>query len=473
MAQHVFLSYSSHDKPTAETVCAAMEAGGIPVWMAPRNILPGSDYGASIIEALEGAQAIVLVFSSHSNASPHIKREVERAVNKGIAIIPLRIENVMPSKSLEYFISTQHWLDAFTPPLERHWKHLVETMQVLLGRTDAPPSGLTGTPHVQPPPATAAPVAAPPSPETTSYSPTAAPLPAPKTTGATLANPVVVAVILVGALAAGLFWWKSRPATVSKTKPSPIAQALKTQAPEPKAAVKYNLERARTATRPEDKVQWLTKALQLQPNLAEAYNDRGIANTQMGQLPQALNDFAQALSLNPNYVKAYNNRGNLHQKRGDLDKALQDYNKALALNANYALAYVNRGNVYQKKGLFDQALADYTKAIALKPDYAVPYINRGLLLETRLDHARALGDFQQAIKLKPDRAAAHHGRGYVFLNQGDYNRALTDLNQALTLDPRNALAYRHRGQAYLKKGDNAQAQRDFQQAQSLESQAAR
>jgi len=473
MAQHVFLSYSSHDKATAETVCAALEAGGIPVWMAPRNILPGTDYGASIIEALEEAQAIVLVFSSHSNASPHIKREVERAVNKGIAIIPLRIEDVMPSKSLEYFISTQHWLDAFTPPLERHLKHLVETMRVLLGREDFPPSTPTGTPHLQPPSPSMAPVTAPPTSEAMSSSHTAAPLPTPKTKLPAFAVPIVVGVIILVALAAGLFWWKSRPAAVPGPKPAPIAQDLPAKTPELSAAVKYNLERAKTAPRPQEKINWLTKALEQQPQLAEAYNDRGIVYAQMGQVDQALKDFDAAISLNPKYAKAYNNRGNLYQKRTEQDKALEDYNKALALNANYAPAYVNRGNVYLKKGQTDKALEDYSKAIALKPDDAAPYLNRGLLLESRQEYARALEDFQQAIKLKPDGAAAHHGRGYHFLNQGDYDRALADLNQALTLDPGNALAYRHRGQTYLKKGDKAQAQSDFQQAQSLESQTAK
>ncbi|NWG32564.1 MAG: toll/interleukin-1 receptor domain-containing protein, partial [Rhodocyclaceae bacterium] len=149
MASHVFISYSSKDRDIAEVTCAALEAGGIPVWIAPRNIMPGSDYGASIIEALESAQAIILLLSSNSNASPHIKREIERAVNKGIAIIPLRIEDVMPSKSLEYFISTQHWLDAFTPPLERHLQHLVDTLRVLLQQQSptpeapSPPPGQT------------------------------------------------------------------------------------------------------------------------------------------------------------------------------------------------------------------------------------------------------------------------------------------------------------------------------------------
>lgn len=138
MAHDVFISYSSRDKPTADAVCAVLESKGIRCWIAPRDILPGSDWGESIIEAIQTSRVMVLVFSSHANESQQIKREVERAVNRGIPIIPLRIEDVAPTKSLEYFISTPHWLDAFTPPLERHLEYLSQTVrQILAGPVGA------------------------------------------------------------------------------------------------------------------------------------------------------------------------------------------------------------------------------------------------------------------------------------------------------------------------------------------------
>jgi len=73
------------------------------------------------------------LFSENANASPQIEREVERAVNKGIPIIPLRIENVQPSEALEYFLSSPHWLDAFKPPMGQHLDRLAEAVQALVG----------------------------------------------------------------------------------------------------------------------------------------------------------------------------------------------------------------------------------------------------------------------------------------------------------------------------------------------------
>ena len=94
--------------------------------------MPGKNYAEALIEAINFTRIMVLVFSSSSNNSPHVMREVERAVNKGIPIIPLKVENVTPSKSMEYFLSVPHWLDAYTPPLEKHLQKLADIVQTLL-----------------------------------------------------------------------------------------------------------------------------------------------------------------------------------------------------------------------------------------------------------------------------------------------------------------------------------------------------
>jgi tetratricopeptide (TPR) repeat protein len=132
MAFEAFISYSHRDKTTADATCAALEAAGVRCWIAPRDIVPGTDWGEAIIDAITGAKIMVLVFSGHTNVSPQIKREVERAVSKAIPIIPLRIEDVAMNKSFEYFLSTSHWLDALTPPVEKHLARLTDSVRALL-----------------------------------------------------------------------------------------------------------------------------------------------------------------------------------------------------------------------------------------------------------------------------------------------------------------------------------------------------
>jgi hypothetical protein len=125
----VFISYSHDDKPTADAICAGLEAEGIKCWIAPRDVLPGAIFQEAIIDAIDGSSIMVVVYSSKSNHSPHVVRELSRAVSKDVVIIPFRIEDVPLSKTMEYLISVPHWLDAITPPVEMHIKELVRVVK--------------------------------------------------------------------------------------------------------------------------------------------------------------------------------------------------------------------------------------------------------------------------------------------------------------------------------------------------------
>jgi hypothetical protein len=131
----VFISYASPDKTVADAVCARLESAGIRCWIAPRDVVAGRPYGEAIIDAIREAKVMVLVFSSNANLSDHIPKEVERAVSNGVAILPFRIQNVAPGKSLDYFIGSVHWLDALTPPMEKHLDNLAATVHKLLPAT--------------------------------------------------------------------------------------------------------------------------------------------------------------------------------------------------------------------------------------------------------------------------------------------------------------------------------------------------
>ncbi len=135
MAHDVFVSYANEDKTTADALVATLEHQQIRCWFAPRDVPVGRNYAESLIHAINGSRVMVLVFSSSANSSPHVIKEIERAVNKSIPIFPLRIEDVSPSPSMEYFISGTHWLDALTPPLKQHLELLARSVRALL---DAP-----------------------------------------------------------------------------------------------------------------------------------------------------------------------------------------------------------------------------------------------------------------------------------------------------------------------------------------------
>ena len=134
MPYDAFISYCSEDKKIADAVCGTLEANKIRCWIAPRDVGAGRTWGSAIVEAIGESAVMVVIFSKHSNGSPQVMREIERAVHKGVSIIPFRVENVLPSKDLEYFISSCHWLDAMNPPLEKHIGELAQAILALQRR---------------------------------------------------------------------------------------------------------------------------------------------------------------------------------------------------------------------------------------------------------------------------------------------------------------------------------------------------
>jgi len=149
----IFISYSQADRECAHEVVALLEAQGLTCWIAPRDISPSADWAAEIIDAISSARIMLLVFSASSNQSPQVRREVERAVHKGVTVLPFRIEDVLPSKSLEFFLSAQHWMDAFPPPREAHYRRLSAYLGAQLAAAPAP--GVEQAAPLREPPASA------------------------------------------------------------------------------------------------------------------------------------------------------------------------------------------------------------------------------------------------------------------------------------------------------------------------------
>lgn len=129
----VFISHAASDAGVANAICRHLEENGVACWIAPRDIIPGSSWGEAILNAISAAHVMVVVLSEHANVSPHLLREVERAVDKACVTVPFRVQDVAPNSSLEYFLSLPHRLDAFTRPMEEHIRQLSQTVRAILG----------------------------------------------------------------------------------------------------------------------------------------------------------------------------------------------------------------------------------------------------------------------------------------------------------------------------------------------------
>jgi hypothetical protein len=117
-APRVFLSHASADREFVESIRETLESSGYPCWVAYRDVLKANEeiYAGQIMAALEACPDFVVVLSQAALDSPHVYREVERAVSERRRIVSIRHEPVELKGGWEYLLASVQWIDAFGRP---------------------------------------------------------------------------------------------------------------------------------------------------------------------------------------------------------------------------------------------------------------------------------------------------------------------------------------------------------------------
>lgn len=108
----IFISHSSQNAEDAARICEILEQNGSKCFIAPRDIRSGHPYAEELIDGIDHSSAVILLMSEGANHSPHVLREVERAVSKSIPILVYKLEEVVLSKAMEYYLMTHQWVNA-------------------------------------------------------------------------------------------------------------------------------------------------------------------------------------------------------------------------------------------------------------------------------------------------------------------------------------------------------------------------
>jgi tetratricopeptide (TPR) repeat protein len=196
---------------------------------------------------------------------------------------------------------------------------------------------------------------------------------------------------------------------------------------------------------------------------ARQHYEAGVSLQEQGFLEEAISEYDEAISLDPALANAYNNRGLAYDQlayqemfTGEFDEslvkceqALKDFDTAIMLNPDYAEAYNNRGNMYHRPyytrnarpNQREQVIQDFDDAIRLKPDYAEAYYNRGFTYWiATVQREQAIYDFNEAIRLKPNYVEAYCFRGCAYTGLGKYTEAISDFEQCIRLSQTTAVS---------------------------------
>jgi tetratricopeptide (TPR) repeat protein len=211
----------------------------------------------------------------------------------------------------------------------------------------------------------------------------------------------------------------------------------------------------------DDAIRDYTEALRVDPNLAFAYENRGMLYDESGERDKALKDFSEAIQLDPNLYHAFLGRGLIDMERKDLDQAIEDFSEAARIDPSSAAAYNNRGLAYSYKKDFDRALANFDAAIQLRPNYAAALADRGYVYGQKKQFQKAIADLTAGIRLDPNHQPTYRIRGFAFKEDKRWNEAIADFTRALQLDPEDVVSLTGRGSTFAEMGDQDRAIADF------------
>lgn len=188
--------------------------------------------------------------------------------------------------------------------------------------------------------------------------------------------------------------------------------------------------------------------MEIYENNAQFLSDRGGMSIRKNELAKALPDLTKAIELDPAVDQAYFNRALVYGRTNQYAAAREDLLKLVELSPNDAAAYSMLGFACEQLGLFEESLIAFEKALSIDPKDKMTYFRRAGLHQCMHNPKLALADLNKAIDLDGKYFEAYFNRGAVQLNLNDPKAAVSDLNAGLLLHPDFAKAYIGLGRAF-------------------------
>jgi tetratricopeptide (TPR) repeat protein len=168
------------------------------------------------------------------------------------------------------------------------------------------------------------------------------------------------------------------------------------------------------------------------------FYSKGEANYKAGKYEAAVNDLREAVRLSPDWEDPHYVLALALTELGKLPDAIDEFKQVVNLaikDEPKILALYNMGNAYADLGQYQQAIESYQAAIKLNSTLSKPHNNLGLAYAASNRLADALAEFQQAVKLKPDYAEAHYNLGVAYVQLGRKAEAAEQRRILIKLKP--------------------------------------
>ena len=168
------------------------------------------------------------------------------------------------------------------------------------------------------------------------------------------------------------------------------------------AAYFYNL--GLDSSQSNTKINYFTRAIELNPALSAAYEKRGTLYYFQEHYTEMIRDFLKVTKLSPDNTNGYTMLGVAYLKTDDYDSSVSNLTRAIALKPELAEAYGYRAEAYRLKGMLDLAVQDADRVLDIggnKQTIGMAYSTRAKAFRDLGEIERADADFKKAVNLDP------------------------------------------------------------------------
>ncbi|HQX56606.1 MAG TPA: trypsin-like peptidase domain-containing protein [Pyrinomonadaceae bacterium] len=206
---------------------------------------------------------------------------------------------------------------------------------------------------------------------------------------------------------------------------------------------------------------YFEKAVETDPNYAEAWYQAGYCYGVLGRHTDALRASRQAARLRPEWSATYVNIGASSYALGQFKEAVDAYRQAARFDENDPETQYALGLTLGKLSRTDEEILAYRRAIAIKLDHVNAIERLGVALAKQRRNTEAAAAFEQLKIYRPD-AKTYNYLGETYFELGKMDVCIEALNSALGYNPDFQKARYNLGRAYLKSGDRDMAQVQYE-----------
>lgn len=212
------------------------------------------------------------------------------------------------------------------------------------------------------------------------------------------------------------------------------------------------------------------RAIKIQPDLYEAWYQRGHVLARLQDYESALADYDKAIAIEPRQDRVWYSRGWVLGKLQRDAEAIASYDRAISLEPGKYELWYDRGKALERLQRYSEALVSYGKATAIRPDDCQLWYDRGVLLSKSQRYEEAIACYDRVVALKPDYPQIWRSRGVVMEKMQQYQEAIASYDRAIASNPQDYESWRSRGTALAGLQQYQEAIACFSKAMEIQNQ---